>query len=66
MGPNLLAGILIAWTIAQLLGGVFFVLAHTLAKREAEYLLFGLLCFITPVANRQNGRGIKLSVIISF
>jgi signal transduction histidine kinase len=45
MGPNLLAGILIAWTIAQLLGGVFFVLAHTHAKREAEYLLFGLLCF---------------------
>jgi signal transduction histidine kinase len=49
MGPNLLAGIVIAWTIAQLLGGVFFVLAHTLAKREAEYLLFGLLCFALAV-----------------
>jgi signal transduction histidine kinase len=45
MGPSLLAGILIAWTVSQLLGGVFFVLAHTLAKREVEYLLFGLLCF---------------------
>lgn len=45
MGPNLVAGVLIAWAMTQLLGGGFFVLAHARAKREAEYLLFGLLCF---------------------
>jgi hypothetical protein len=31
--------------MTQLLGGGFFVLAHARAKREAEYLIFGLLCF---------------------
>ncbi len=49
MGPHVLAGILIAWAIAQVLGGGFFVLAHARAKREVDYLLFGLLCFALAV-----------------
>ena len=40
-----LCGVLVAWTIAQVALGVFFVLAYTLGRREREYLLFGLLCF---------------------
>jgi hypothetical protein len=36
------SGLLAAWVVAQLGLGVFFVLAFALARREAEYLLFGL------------------------
>ncbi len=36
---------LVAWTIAQVGLGAFFILAYSLGRREVEYLLFGLLCF---------------------
>lgn len=44
-----LCGILVAWTIAQVGLGAFFVLAYSFGRREAEYLLFGLLCFALAV-----------------
>jgi len=40
-----LSGILSAWALAQLGLGAFFVLAYFAGRREAEYFLFGLLCF---------------------
>ncbi|MCC6900833.1 MAG: hypothetical protein IT377_17775 [Polyangiaceae bacterium] len=45
MTPQLLAGMLAAWAIAQVALGVFFGLAFALGRRERDYLIFGLLCF---------------------
>ncbi len=45
MTGTFLSGVLSAWTAAQLGLGVFFLLAYFAGRREAEYLLFGLLCF---------------------
>jgi signal transduction histidine kinase len=44
-----LCGVLVAWTIAQVGLGAFFMLAYALGRREVEYLLFGLLCFALAV-----------------
>lgn len=44
-----LCGVLVAWTIAQTALGAFFALAHSLGRREGEYLLFGALCFALAV-----------------
>jgi signal transduction histidine kinase len=49
MSASFFGGVLCAWTIAQLALGVFFVLAHTLGRREIEYLLFGLVCLALSV-----------------
>jgi signal transduction histidine kinase len=40
-----LFGVLSAWAVAQVLIGVFFVIAHVVAGRGTEYLPFGFLCF---------------------
>jgi signal transduction histidine kinase len=40
-----LVGVLSAWAVAQVLIGVFFVIAHLMAGRQTEYLPFGVLCF---------------------
>jgi signal transduction histidine kinase len=40
-----LCGMFATWAIAQVLVGLFFVLAYARGRRETEYLLFGLLCF---------------------
>lgn len=45
MTPQLLAGMLVAWAIAQVALGIFFSLAFALGRRERDYLIFGLLCF---------------------
>lgn len=45
MTGTFLSGVLSAWAAAQFGLGVFFVLAYFAGRREAEYLLFGLLCF---------------------
>jgi signal transduction histidine kinase len=44
-----LCGLLVAWTVAQTGLAAFFALAHTLGRREGEYLLFGALCFALAV-----------------
>lgn len=51
MTPSLLAGVLVAWVIAQVALGVFFCLAFALGRREYSYLLFGLLCFSLAVTS---------------
>lgn len=43
------AGILVAWTIAQVALGAFFVLAQRVGRRQGEYLLFGVLCFLLAI-----------------
>lgn len=45
MTPSLLAGVLLAWGIAQVAIGAFFCLAFALGRREYDYLIFGLMCF---------------------
>ncbi|MBK7580911.1 MAG: hypothetical protein IPI67_11960 [Myxococcales bacterium] len=45
MAPSLLSGVLLAWGIAQVALGVFFALVYVWGRREADYLLFGLMCF---------------------
>lgn len=45
MTAHLLAGMLVAWAIAQAALGVFFSLAFALGRREKDYLVFALLCF---------------------
>ncbi|HEY4104973.1 MAG TPA: ATP-binding protein [Polyangiaceae bacterium] len=45
MTGTFLAGVLSAWTTVQFGLGVFFLLAYFIGRREAEYLVFGLLCF---------------------
>lgn len=49
MTGTYLSGILSAWAAAQLGLGAFFVLAYFAGRREAEYLVFGLLCFSLSV-----------------
>jgi len=55
MAPAFLFGALTAWALAQVALGVFFTLAHALGKREPEYRLFGLLCFMTAVSTAATG-----------
>lgn len=45
-----LCGMLAAWTVVQVALGIFFVLAHRLARQDVEYRLFGLLCFALAVS----------------
>ena len=45
MNAPFLCGIFVAWTMAQVAFGVFFILAYVLRRREVEYLLFSLVCF---------------------
>ncbi len=45
MAVSFLGGLLVAETASQLVLGVFFVLAFGLVRREAGYLLFGVLCW---------------------
>lgn len=49
MSTTFLSGILAAWATAQVAVGAFFLLARVLRQREAEYLLFGLVCFALAV-----------------
>jgi signal transduction histidine kinase len=50
MSAPFLSGMFAAWAVSQALVGLFFVLAFTRGRREAEYLLFGLLSFVLSVA----------------
>jgi len=73
-----LSGVLGAWAAAQLGLGVFFVLAYFVlayfaGRREAEYLVFGLLCFSLSVLSlgvslnyHGNGAGSLLSDQLSL
>lgn len=45
MTESLLAGVLVAWGVAQVAVGVFFCLVFAWGRRERDYLLFGFLCF---------------------
>lgn len=50
MSAAFLCGMFSAWAIAQVLVGLFFVLAYARGRRETEYLLFGALCFALSVS----------------
>ncbi|HVU04755.1 MAG TPA: ATP-binding protein [Polyangiaceae bacterium] len=45
MNTPLLAGLFGAWTAAQIALGGFFLQAYFARRKQAEYLLFGILCF---------------------
>lgn len=45
MNSPFLCGMAFAWALAKIAVGAFFVLTYAYRRREAEYLLFGLLCF---------------------
>jgi len=49
VNSDFLAGVLVAWTIAQVALGIFFVLAERVGRRPSEYLLFGVLCFLLAI-----------------
>ena len=46
MSGVFLSGVLSAWAATQLALGAFFVLAYFAGRRESEYFVFGLLCFM--------------------
>ncbi|MEZ4372424.1 MAG: ATP-binding protein [Polyangiaceae bacterium] len=45
MDSPFLCGMALAWALAKIAVGAFFLLTYAYRRREAEYLLFGLLCF---------------------
>jgi signal transduction histidine kinase len=51
MNSPFLCGMLAAWVVAQVGLGAFFALAFALTRREAEYLLFALLCFALAITS---------------
>jgi signal transduction histidine kinase len=42
-------GLLVAWAVVQAGLGAFFALAHSLGRRDGEYLLFAALCFALAI-----------------
>jgi signal transduction histidine kinase len=51
MNSPFLCGVLAAWVVAQVGLGAFFALAFALTRRDAEYLLFALLCFALAITS---------------
>ena len=51
MNSPFLSGVVAAWAVAQVAIGAFFLMAYARGRREAEYLLFGLLCFALAVTS---------------
>ncbi|MBX3180998.1 MAG: hypothetical protein KIT72_16055 [Polyangiaceae bacterium] len=51
MNSAFLCGVIAAWALAKLAVGSFFILTYAQRRRDAEYLLFGLLCFAVAVVS---------------
>ncbi len=51
MNSAFLCGVAAAWALAKLAVGSFFVLTYAYRRREAEYLLYGLLCFAVAIVS---------------
>lgn len=49
MNAEFFGGLLAGWAVLQVALGGFFVLAHSIRRREPEYLIFGCVCFALAI-----------------
>ncbi|MBI3202576.1 MAG: hypothetical protein IT377_28075 [Polyangiaceae bacterium] len=63
MASVYLSGILTAWCVTQLALGVFFALAHLVARRERDLLIYGTMCLALAYHSASSARAhVALSV----
>lgn len=56
MASVYLSGILTAWCVTQLALGVFFALAHLVARRERDLLIYGTMCLALAYHSASSAR----------